>query len=54
MNYWKMSKISGFVDRPVAPDVLQKKDRRSMDGFITPEYLPDDDDFDFDFDFEEE
>ena len=30
------------------------KDRRSMDEFITPEYLPDDDDFDFDFDFEEE
>ena len=40
----EMSKISGFVDR----------DRRSMDEFITPEYLPDDDDFDFDFDFEEE
>ena len=50
----EMSKISGFVDRARGTGCPTKKDRRSMDEFITPEYLPDDDDFDFDFDFEEE
>ena len=50
----EMSKISGFVDRARGTGRPTKKDRRSMDEYITPEYLPDDDDFDFDFDFEEE
>ena len=48
----EMSKISGFVDRARGPGRPTKKDRRSMEEFITPEYFGDDD-FDFEFDFEE-
>ena len=48
----EMSKISGFVDRTRGTGRPTKKDRRSMEEFITPEYFGDDD-FDFEFDFEE-
>ena len=48
----EMSKISGFVDRARGTGRPTKKDRRSMEEFITPEYFGDDD-FDFEFDFEE-
>ena len=47
-----MSKISGFVDRARGTGRPTKKDRRSMEEFITPEYFGDDD-FDFEFDIEE-
>lgn len=49
----EMSKISGFVDRARGTGRPTKKDRRSMEEFVTPEYFGDDD-FDFEFDFEEE
>ena len=49
----EMSRISGFVDRARGTGRPTKKDLRSMDEFLAPEYLPEDD-FDFDFDFEEE
>lgn len=50
----EMSKISGFVGRARGTGRPTKKDRRSMEEFITPEYFSEeDDDFDFDFDFEE-
>ena len=49
----EMSKISGFVDRARGTGRPTKKDRCSMEEFITPEYFGDDD-FDFDFDFEEQ
>ena len=49
----EMSKISGFVDRARGTGRPTKKDRRSMEEFITPEYFGDDD-FDFEVDFEEQ
>ena len=48
-----MSRISGFVDRARGTGRPTKKDRRSMEEFITPEYFGDDD-FDFEFDIEEQ
>lgn len=48
----EMSKISGFVDRARGTGRPTKKDRRSMEEFITPEYFSEEDDFDFNFDFE--
>ena len=49
----EMSRISGFVDRARGTGRPTKKDRRSMEEFITPEYFGDDD-FDFEFDFVEQ
>ena len=48
----EMSKISGFVDRARGTGRPTKKDRRSMEEFITPEYFGYDD-YDFEFDCEE-
>lgn len=48
----EMNKISGFVGRARGTGRPTKKDRRSMEEFITPEYNSEED-FDFDFDFEE-
>ena len=49
----EMSPISGFIDRARGTGRPTKKDRRSMEEFMIPEYIPEDD-FDFDFDFEED
>lgn len=43
----EMSKISGFIDRAKGTGRPTKKDRRSMEEFMTPG-----DDFDFEFDFD--
>jgi ribosome-associated heat shock protein Hsp15 len=48
-----MSRISAFIDRARGTGRPTKKDRRSMEEFMIPEYIPEDD-FDFDFDFEED
>ena len=51
----EMSKIGGCVDRARGTGRPTKKDRRSMEEFITPEYFgSEEEDFDFDFDFDEE
>ena len=49
----EISRISGFIDRARGTGRPTKKDRRSMEEFMIPEYIPEDD-FDFDFDFEED
>ncbi len=49
----EMNKISGFVNRARGTGRPTKKERRSMDEFVSPEYISDDD-FDFDFDFDGE
>jgi ribosome-associated heat shock protein Hsp15 len=47
----ELSKVSGFINRARGTGRPTKKERRSLEGFTTPEeYM---DDFDFDFDFEE-